>query len=477
MQLQRVRLGAVMTYVPGFEYDIFISYPRENNRQDPQGLQWVREFHRCLQTALNQRIPSKEQPKIFFDDQDFQGGQSIEMMLEAARQSALFVAVVSPAYVAPGKFTLKELNAFCEARRARHFNDLPILSIYFLPVEERYCPPELRRPKRIEFFLINENQVEVPLSLRHDDYISKIHTVAQHVKNRLEEIKLKRSEERPPLPSGKKVLLSQVTDDLVDIREEFREYMEKLGAIVMPRSEYPEWGPQFMTEFRRNLAEADLFVQLLSKVRSPQHGDEPSCARFQYEAAKSAHKQTIQWRDLSDISKVPSHYDKALLEDAQSMSLEQCKVTIRAMLNELSRPGGAPTDHFIYITASNEDLEPALELKKIGNTRGAVRIMEDEGKLRDFKKQIRRSKAVVFLYGKAPRRFVDLWLDKYSQEKGKLSSPPQIEAVYFAPPPKNQAEHKLRTGWRGLRELGSQETFDPEEILRIFAELDGGRTR
>jgi hypothetical protein len=477
MQPARVRFDAVMGYVPGFEYDIFISYPRESNRYDPHGLQWVREFHRCLQTALNQRIPSRQQPKIFFDDHDFEGGQNIEVMLEAARQSALFVAVVSPPYVAPGKFTLKELSAFCNAWRDRHYNDPPIVSIYFLPVEDQYRPLELQRPKRIDFFWTNESQVEVPLSLRHDDYVSKIHTVAQHVKNRLDEMKFRHDEERPPLPSGKKVLLSQVTDDLVDVREELREYMEKLGAVVLPRAEYPEWGPQFMTEFRSHLAEADLFVQLLSKVRSAQHGDDPSCARFQHDAARSAHKQVVQWRDVSDISKVPPHYDKPLLEGAQAMGLEQLKTTIRARLDELTNPDGPYPDHFIYITASNEDLERALELKKIGNTRGAIRIMEDEDKLKDFKKQIRRSKAVVFLYGDAPRRFVDLWLDKYSQEKGKLKRPPQIEAIYLAPPPKDRVEHQLRTGWKGLRELGSQETFNPEEILTIFAELDGVHVR
>ena len=103
--------------------------------------------------------------------------------------------------------------------------------------------------------------------------------------------------------------------------------------------------------------------------------------------------------------------------------------------------------------------------------------MEDEGKLKDFKKQISRSKAVVFLYGDAPRRFVDLWLDKYSQEKGKLKNPPQIEAVYFAPPPKDRDEHQLMTGWKGLRELGSQEAFIPDDILKIFAELDGADAR
>jgi hypothetical protein len=473
-----------MAYVPGFKYDIFISYPRENNRADPEGVQWVREFHRCLRTAIDNQIPTKEQPDIFFDDHDFEGGQHVEALLDDARQSAIFLAIVSPPYIAPEKFTLKELRAFCDTRSP---DERVIVSIHFLPVKSENYPPELEGPKRIPFYWTNENDVPVPLTPRShaNEYTSKLYTIAYHLRNRLDEIRQKRSpsalgEKKGPF-SGKTVLLGQVTDDLIDTRDEVREYIEKLGAIVLPSGEYPPWGSDFIKTFETELGKSDLFIQLLSKVRSQRDGETLSCAQFQSKTAMGSGKGVLQWREPSDISKV-QHYDKSILELASAMSLVQFKAAVRKKLEQLSASEDeseklAPLkshDPFIYIAAHPEDLDRALKLKTVADTLGAARIMEDENKLRDFLSQVPDAEAVLFLYGDAPRKFVDEWLAKYRKLKTtQFKTYPQLEAVYYAPPPKTEMERKLRTGWKGLREFGSEETFNLEDMRKIFAELRG----
>ena len=480
-----------MGYVPGFKNDVFVSYPRENNRADPGGGQWVREFCRCLETALNQRIPSTDHPTIFFDDHDFQGGHHSDILLEEARRSALLLAVVSPPYVAAGKFTLRELNAFCESRPV---DDRIILSVYFLPIENEDRPPELQGPKRYEFYWMNESNVPVPLTSRADhvdEYFSKVHTVAQHLKNRLDEMRRRHGAgvnggERTGPFALKTVLLGRVTDDLVDTSDEIREYIEKLGANVLPKTEHRPWRADFKEDFEVLLAKCDLFVQLLSKVRSEKRDeDHVSCAEYQITAAIRADKQCMKWRHPSDISRV-HHYDRPILESASAMGLEQFKIAIRKKLERLIEPQFGninPTasaiargdNPFIYITADKADLNRALELKAVANTVGAVKIMDDENRLKDFKEQIEEAEAVVFLYGDAPRKFVDDWLAKYLKLKmTRLRKAPRVEVVYYAPPPKTETERKLRTGWRGLRELGSQESFTPEDIREIFAELRNG---
>jgi hypothetical protein len=476
-----------MAYVPGFRYDIFISYPRENNRADPEGVQWVREFHRCLRTAIDNQIPSNEKPEIFFDDHDFEGGQHIEALLDDARQSAIFLAIISPPYMAPDKFTLKELRVFCDARSR---DEQVIVSICFLPIKGEDYPPELEGPKRFPFYWTNESDVAVPLTPRTNptEYTSKLYTVAYQLRNRLDEMRQKRSpsaldQKKGPF-SGKTVLLGQVTDDLIDTRDEVREYIEKLGAIVIPSGEYPPWGPDFIKSFEAELVKSDLFIQLLSKVRSQRDGETLSCAQFQSKAATGAGKSMLQWREPSDISKV-QHYDKSILELASAMSLVQFKAAVRKKLEQLSASRDERVnseklvpvkshDPFIYITAHPEDLDRALKLKTVADTLGAARIMEDENKLRDFLSQVPDAAAVVFLYGDAPRKFVDEWLAKYRKLKTtQFKTCPQLEAVYYAPPPKSETERKLRTGWKGLREFGSQETFILEDMRKIFAELRG----
>jgi len=52
-----------------------------------------------------------------------------------------------------------------------------------------------------------------------------------------------------------------------------------------------------------------------------------------------------------------------------------------------------------------------------------------------------------------------------------------VEAVYYTPPPKSGVKDKLRTSWDGLCELGSHDTFAPEDIEKVFSELRRGADR
>jgi hypothetical protein len=267
--------------------------------------------------ALNQLTASQQKPNIYFDDHDFEAGQTSDNdLLEDVRRSAIFLAVVSPAYVAPDKFTLKELNTFCGAYRESKIDHPPVFSIDFLPIDTKDRPAELRTIKRNDFFWTNENNAEVPFTHYHPDFMPKICTIAKQIKGRLDRIRIESGgivvEPIKPKTSYSEitVLLGQVTDDLVDTREELRDYLEKLGTTVLPRSDYLDWGSEFVRDFEPMIASCQLFIQLLSKVRSTKRPDEASsCALFQYDRAVAVGKELMLWRDLSDISRV-SHYDK-----------------------------------------------------------------------------------------------------------------------------------------------------------------------
>ena len=104
--------------------------------------------------------------------------------------------------------------------------------------------------------------------------------------------------------------------------------------------------------------------------------------------------------------------------------------------------------------------------------------MEENDKLNDFKQQVPDAEAVIFLYGNAPREFIDSWLDTYrrlkSTEQPKKTA--RMEVVYYAPPPKT-VDRKLRNGWNGLREFGSQENFTTEAMKDLLFALRRGIER
>ena len=129
--------------------------------------------------------------------------------------------------------------------------------------------------------------------------MSRVHTVAQQIKNRLDELRARAgkavADPAQGFFKGRTILFAQVTDDLLDTAEEVRSYIEKLGADVLPKGEFPLWGPEFYADFKSNLANSDLVVQLLSRVRSQKReGEAFSCAQFQYSATKDARKEIMQ---------------------------------------------------------------------------------------------------------------------------------------------------------------------------------------
>jgi hypothetical protein len=483
-----------MAYVPGFEHDVFISYPRESDRADPQGVQWVREFHRYLETALYQRIPSRDKPDIFIDNRDFEAGNHSDMLIEAARKSALFIAVVSPSYVAPGKFTLDELEAFCAGGDV----DNRIITVYILPIDSDMQPRHLHGPCREDFHWFNERHVAIPLTsqFRAGEYNSKVQTVAQHIKNRLDDLRRRAGAASPErrrgaVFSGKTVLLAPSERLIRDECEKLSNYLHEFGVGVLPDRGYPDDEAERDAAIAADIAQADLFVQLLSPRDELIHWTEgrPSRAQALAAAAKSAARPlpVLQWLDPAiDAEKLKKiHWDAALLEgpDVLRVGLQEFQREIKRNLEILNRPPETrpeKTDNpYIYITADENDLDRALELQGIVSKLGAVgRIMEDDNKLRDFRTQIKMADVVVFLYGAAPRRFVDDWLATYVKiKKNEARKNVRVEAVYYTPPPKSGVKDKLRTSWEGLCELGSQDTFSPKDIEKVFSELRRGADR
>lgn len=80
--------------VPGFEYDIFISYRHNDNRSG-----WVTEFVKALQEELAATI--KEPLSVYFDSNPYDGlleTHHVDKSLEKKLKSLIFIAVISQTY-------------------------------------------------------------------------------------------------------------------------------------------------------------------------------------------------------------------------------------------------------------------------------------------------------------------------------------------------------------------------------------------
>ena len=94
--------------IPGFEYDIFISYRHKDNK----GGHWVTEFVDALKTELEATF--KEDISIYFDENPYDGlmeTHNVDKSLEGKLKCLIFIPIVSQTYCDLNSFAWK--HEFC----------------------------------------------------------------------------------------------------------------------------------------------------------------------------------------------------------------------------------------------------------------------------------------------------------------------------------------------------------------------------
>ena len=188
--------------IPGYEYDIFISYRHKDNKGD----HWVTEFVNSLRTELESTF--KEDISIYFDSNPKDGlleTHDVDASLEGKLRCLIFIPVISQTYCDPKSFAWKhEFLAFMK-KAAEEPSGLKIklsngnVSSRILPVciheldrdDKQLLEHELGGPVRGVEFIYRSQGVVRPLksseedakgNLNHTFYHDQINKVARAVK-------------------------------------------------------------------------------------------------------------------------------------------------------------------------------------------------------------------------------------------------------------------------------------------------------
>ena len=98
--------------IPGYEYDIFISYRQKDNRSD----QWVTKFLQALKEELDATF--KEDISIYFDENPHDGlheHHEVDDSLKEKLKCLIFIPIVSQTYCDPKCFAWEhEFKVFVE---------------------------------------------------------------------------------------------------------------------------------------------------------------------------------------------------------------------------------------------------------------------------------------------------------------------------------------------------------------------------
>jgi tetratricopeptide (TPR) repeat protein len=172
--------AAMASLIPGYEYDIFISYRQKDNKGD----RWVSEFVEALKTELESTF--KEEISVYFDINPHDGlleTHDVDASLKEKLKCLVFMPIISRTYCDPKSFAWEhEFKVFVEYASKDQFGlkvKLPngnvanrLLPVRIYDVDNadiKLCESVLGGVLRGVEFIYTEPGVNRPLRQRDDD--------------------------------------------------------------------------------------------------------------------------------------------------------------------------------------------------------------------------------------------------------------------------------------------------------------------
>ena len=258
-----------MSFLPGFECDIFISYSHVDNRALTEGQKgWIDSFHQALEVRLSQVLGADPQ---FFRDPKLAGNDYFESVLTGTLQrTAILVSIVSPRYV-ESEWCIKEFKLFTDVARStgglRIGDKSRIFKVMKFPVEDN-PHPELEGLLGYEFFTWDPDS-GVPRELSPDrgeearlGFIQKVDDLALHIRELLKSFNPESTVVRRVTAPGETIYLAETTYDLQGERDTIKRELEQRGHTVLPDVTLPH-SPQFRGVVNEQLTRAGLSVHLI----------------------------------------------------------------------------------------------------------------------------------------------------------------------------------------------------------------------
>lgn len=343
-----------MAYVPGFEYDVFISYAWVDNQSDDDAhpeLGWITQFRERLLNRVDQKLGRMGSAAPFFDTFAIRKNRDFGSQIEAAlSKTAVFVAVFSPGYI-KSKACCEEIRFFNQVVNSKLSQSGRLFLVRLDDVPKSKWPVGFTEYIGHEllgypFYASTEGSHDTyPLPPTDDRYLKELNLLRCAVARQLETMKEAADQDgnssnanaastpaavlAPTTPAAASfvlrrtpssearptILLAQSTPDLRGKRTKLIEYCQSAEIEVLGQKPYPS---EFADAFQADLARSQLFVQLLSATYSDSTEDFPNgIEQWQLSTARARNMAVLQWRDANtDLSELEEgHHHRLLLED------------------------------------------------------------------------------------------------------------------------------------------------------------------
>jgi hypothetical protein len=263
--------GEQEPFIPGFQEDVFISYRHLDNEQG----QWVSK----LETRLKAEVEAILGERVrFWRDRKLTGVDVLDSTLrKTISASAVFVPILSPAFVAKSSYCLTELEWF--VKDSEQTGGLTTGNMSRIVPVIKYPTPELPpaivhlNPLRTEFFrldLQNETAFTFPADEElpgFNDFFQTYRKLASDIKKLLVALKAARAAATPAAKAAKQktIFMAAVASDRKTDRKSIINYLEGKGYAVSGQTDPPTAKSDLIDWVRGETADAAMAIHLVGR--------------------------------------------------------------------------------------------------------------------------------------------------------------------------------------------------------------------
>ena len=321
-----------MGYIPGFDYDIFITYSHTDNIniEDEEG--WVEQFYKILRISLWQSIGTEE-IKIWWDDKRMDGGVIFDdAIAEGIKKSAILLCLNSPSFL-NSNYCKKELELFYNTAKYDSIglkveDRSRIINVLLNNIPYLQWPTELSGTSGFPFHDVKEEDDEEDRGHKLDPdtpaFKEKVNDLCDSLAKLIEI--LARPVEKEPEFS---IYFGDVTETLSKVKKLTLKALEKEGFNIITGLPPPDDEDQHATAVREKLKESALAVHLLNQFpgREIEGEDTMWYPQKQVELGFKYAKQQLIWvpKEL-DINLIDEEPYKVFMQQLDSGKMVSDKI-------------------------------------------------------------------------------------------------------------------------------------------------------
>lgn len=261
-----------MSWVPGFEFDVFISYARVDDSTPDHGPGWVARFHRHLEVALCKKVGRLDAIKIWRDVREISGNHLFDRTIEdAVRGSAVFVGLSSRGYL-ESEYCRQELQSFASKAQQEPAglaigDEYRVFNVLLNNIPPRQRPPEYGRAIGFPFHDATSPEAEgEAIDPTHEEFRTQLRALTDALYRTLSRLKSRAAdghEPRPAAPERVLVYLAEPSDNLRWVRKRIITELRDAGIDIAADVPPPFESAGHDAAAQRAIAAADLSVHLL----------------------------------------------------------------------------------------------------------------------------------------------------------------------------------------------------------------------